>query len=78
MGGLQVGSILYCLLIYSDTILTSEPFEIAKATKPMATIDDTHKANGIKYGQERRNARAAQKAAAAAATAAAAVDMAID
>lgn len=78
MGGLQVCSFLYPLLIHSDTFLFSEPFDIAKATKPMVTIGDAHKANGIKYGQERRNARAAQKAAAAAATAAAAVDMIVD
>ncbi|KIO21134.1 hypothetical protein M407DRAFT_245579 [Tulasnella calospora MUT 4182] len=53
----------------------SEPFDLAKATQPMVTIYKAQKASGIKYGQERRNARAAQKAAAAAATS---VDMALD
>lgn len=37
--------------------------------KPTITITDAHKADAVRYGQERRNARAAQKVAAATATA---------
>lgn len=35
----------------------------------MTTITEAHKADAVRYGQERRNARTAQKAAAVAATA---------
>lgn len=77
--GRIAGSLFLLLLLLSaDVCQYSEPFDVTKSTKPTVTICDTHKVNDIKYGQERRNARAAQKTAAAAAAAAAVADMALE